>query len=408
MNPEGVPERVFSSFAGLWRQGPVCDADDVDARFMLLALEEAERGQGRTAPNPPVGAVVVRDGQVVGRGYHAYAGARHGEVAALDEAGPLADGATLYVTLEPCNHHGRTPPCTERILREGVTRVVVGARDPNPRVPGGGLEHLQAQAISVTLLKGPVANMCEALVRPFSGAIRTGNPYVVAKVAASLDGKIATHAHDARWISSDVSRRLVHRLRDRVDAICVGAGTVLRDDPSLTVRDVESDGRPLRNPLRVVLDRHLKTDPCQRVYGHHLNDAQGQPSALVIHAEDVAPEQRARFDEASIPRVAIPREGDHLSLRAALAALGARGILSVLVEPGPGLLGPLMQAQLIDELWWFSAPLLIGADGVPAMPALGAAKLSQAVKVGALMAGLTCGPDALRIFSGVQHASNAR
>ena len=192
---------------------------------MRLALRLAARGIGHTSPNPMVGAVVVRGGQVVGKGYHRKAGTPHAEIHALEDAGDQAQSATLYVTLEPCNHHGRTPPCTEAIVRSGVRRVVVGCSDPNPRVIGGGIEYLRSQGIRVD--EGILEEKCFRLNEPFIKYVTTGLPLVIAKMAASLDGKIATHLGDSRWISNERSRRFVHKLRHSTDAILVGIGTVV-------------------------------------------------------------------------------------------------------------------------------------------------------------------------------------
>lgn len=352
-----------------------------DERYLLLAAREADKGVGRTLPNPPVGAVVVKDGEIVGRGFHAYAGARHGEVVALDEAGSRAEGATLYVTLEPCNHQGRTGPCTERVLADEVARVVVGARDPNPRVPGGGNERLRTEGVEVSLAEGYLARRAQALIAPFSRVMHERRPWVVAKVAASLDGRIATGTKDARWITGEASRALVHSLRDRVDAILVGSGTVLADDPALTARSESPRREDARNPLRVVLDGALQTDPGQRVYQRDARDVPGRSHALVAHLAGAPAERTKAFDDAGVERIEVPAKNGHADVEALLRALAARGVLSVLVEPGEGLLGALIAGGLVDELWWFAAPLLVGGDGVAAVPGLGVERLADAVRL---------------------------
>ncbi len=222
-----------------------------DAEFMRAALRLARRGLGRTIPNPPVGAVVVKGGRIVGRGFHRRAGGDHAEVEAIRDAGRRASGATLYVTLEPCNHTGRTPPCTAAVLESGFSRVVVGTRDPNPDVRGGGLARLRRHEIEV--VEGVEGDLCRELIRPFAKRITSGMPLVTLKLAATLDGRIATRTGESRWISGERSRAMVHRWRDEMDAVMVGAGTVIEDDPELTCR------RPRgRDPLRVVVDGRLR------------------------------------------------------------------------------------------------------------------------------------------------------
>src|SRR5512135_2351615 len=229
-----------------------------DARYMRLALRLGRRGLGRTSPNPPVGAVVVSGHTVVGRGYHHQAGMPHGEIEALTDAGARARGATLYVTLEPCAHHGRTPPCTDAVIAAGVRRVVFGTRDPNPTVSGNGMVRLRAARIAVT--GGVLQPDCDELIAAFRKHVTTGLPLVTLKLAASLDGRIATATGESRWITGPESRLFTQRLRNEHDAILVGAQTVIRDDPELTCRL-----RGGRNPLRVVLDGRLRVPLGARV-----------------------------------------------------------------------------------------------------------------------------------------------
>ena len=231
---------------------------DEDARYMRLAWRQGRRGLGRTSPNPPVGAVVVAGGRVISAGYHHKAGEAHGEIEALRAAGSQARGATLYVTLEPCNHHGRTPPCTEAVIAAGIRRVVIGARDPNPHVRGNGIKRLQRAGISVT--SGVERARCEDLIAGFRKHVTTGVPWVTLKLAASLDGRIATATGESRWITGADSRRFAHRVRAEHDAILVGAETVIRDDPELTCRI-----RGGHNPLRVIVDGRLRIPLTARV-----------------------------------------------------------------------------------------------------------------------------------------------
>ena len=227
---------------------------------MKMALELAEQGRGWTSPNPMVGAVVVKDGTVVGKGFHKAAGSTHAEIHALNDAGEKARGATLYVTLEPCSHIGRTPPCTQAILTSGIKRVVAGMKDPNPLVIGGGLAFLKSQGLDVSA--GVCEDECLRLNEIFIKSVTTSLPFVILKCAATLDGRIATRTGDSKWITNPLSRQFVHELRHAVDAIMVGIGTVLKDNPLLTTR---LEGRKGSDPIRIVLDTHLSIPPNARL-----------------------------------------------------------------------------------------------------------------------------------------------
>lgn len=337
-----------------------------DAALLRLALDEAAKGT--PSPNPHVGAIVVAPGgDIVGRGHHPRAGREHAEVMALRDAGERARGATLYVTLEPCNHHGRTPPCTDAILAAGVRRVVVGVRDPDPRVQGGGNARLVAAGVEVT--ERVEEELCARMVRPFAKHAATGRPWVRLKLAASLDGRIAAASGVSKWITGAAARRRVHETRAAVDAIAVGIGTALADDPSLTVRDVTpAEGRDA--PTRVVFD------PDARVRGKLLD---GAAPTLALIAED-APERLLRSDgsEPPVRFLRVPRAPGGLDLPAALAALGAASIVDLLVEGGAELAGALIAQDLVDELQWFVAPIALGDDGVPALRGLTVASPGQA------------------------------
>jgi len=228
---------------------------DSDTTFMKMALREAVKARGRTSPNPLVGAVIVKNGRVVGRGYHKKAGTPHAEVNAIRDAGDEARGATIYVTLEPCNHQGRTPPCTEAILRGGLARVVIGMADPNPQVAGGGSRYLEDRGLEVCVCSGILDAECRLINRPFVKLVTTGRPWVIMKAGLSLDGRIAAGNGRPGWISNDKSRRYTHRMRDQVDGILIGIGTALADNPSLTTR---LPGPGHRDPLRIVLDVNLR------------------------------------------------------------------------------------------------------------------------------------------------------
>jgi diaminohydroxyphosphoribosylaminopyrimidine deaminase/5-amino-6-(5-phosphoribosylamino)uracil reductase len=343
------------------------DPAALDRRFMRLALAQARRGVGRTAPNPPVGAVVVRNGQVVGRGFHRRAGLPHAEVEALSEAGRRARGATLYVTLEPCAHHGRTPPCTEAILAAGIRRVVIGVRDPNPHVRGGGAEQLRRAGLMVE--EGVEEARAAELIAPFRKLVTTGKPYVTLKLAASLDGKIATASGDSRWITGEKSRAFVHRLRAEHDAVLVGAGTVLVDDPELTCRGARG-----RNPLRVVLDGRLRSPLEARVFRTSI------APTLVLTSERAS---RRKVAALQARGVEVERLGGAAELpwEAVLAALGKRGLLAVLVEGGAEVAAKALAARGVDRLLVFFAPLLIGGDGRPMLGSLGVRRLAEALRL---------------------------
>jgi diaminohydroxyphosphoribosylaminopyrimidine deaminase/5-amino-6-(5-phosphoribosylamino)uracil reductase len=333
---------------------------------MRLAVRWGWRGAGATRPNPPVGAVVVRGGQVVGAGYHRQAGLPHAEVEALQAAGPRARGATLYVTLEPCTHHGRTPPCTEAILQAGIRRVVYGVEDPNPRVAGGGAEKLRAAGLEV--LGGVELEACAALIAPFRKFVLTGRPWVTLKLAASLDGRVATATGASRWITNEKSRAYVHRLRAQHDAVLVGANTVIRDDPELTCRLP----RARRQPLRIVLDGRLRTPPEARIY-----DVQRAPT-LVLTTEH-APRAAMRALEQRGVEVRIIGAGPEIPWDRVLAELGRRELLSVLVEGGPQVATEALRGRGVDRLLLFLAPKFIGADGVPLVGPLGVHEMADAL-----------------------------
>lgn len=373
-----------------------------DERFLAAAIDEAETALGRTWPNPPVGAVVVKGGRVIAAGHHVAAGQSHAEVVALDRAGARAKGATLYVSLEPCTHHGRTPPCVDRVLADGIARVVIGARDPNPKVSGRGIAKLRRHGVEVTVLsKGPVAERAQALIAPFGRAMRDGRPWVIAKVAASLDGRVATSTGHSRWITGGDARRLVHALRDRADGILVGSGTALADDPSLTVRDLEGG----RNPLRVLVDGKLRVGLEARMLRRQPGDPDGSVHALVLHGGRAAAARVRERGAAGIATVGCG-SGMKVDLEVGMRVLRERGLTSVLVEAGPSLLGALLERGLVDELWWFTAPVLVGADGRAAVPSLGVKQMSQSLRLSSGVRVLPVGEDVL--FVGTPHPKAPR
>jgi diaminohydroxyphosphoribosylaminopyrimidine deaminase/5-amino-6-(5-phosphoribosylamino)uracil reductase len=348
-----------------------------EAFWMRRALELARRARGRTSPNPLVGAVVVREGLLVGEGYHQRAGTPHAEVQALAAAGERARGATVYVTLEPCAHHGRTPPCTEALIAAGVRRVVAAMIDPNPRVAGRGLAALEAAGIATQV--GLLENEARQLNETYLHYITTGRPFVVLKWAMTLDGKIATSAGDSRWISNRASRRLGHRLRDEYDAVMVGVGTVLRDDPRLTARlsefgEVPPEGTE-RQPLRVVVDSQARTPPTAQVLRPH-----GGPPTLVAVLDQAPAARRAALREAGAEVLVLPERGGRVDLVALMEALGRREVTSVLVEGGGTLHAGMLAAGLGDKVVAFIAPKIAGGAAAPTpVEGPGVSSLSEAV-----------------------------
>ena len=340
-----------------------------DHEFMARALRLAERGLYTTDPNPRVGCVLVRDGQVVGEGWHRRAGEPHAERIALDAAGEAARAATAYVSLEPCSHHGRTPPCSEGLIAAGVTRVVAAMRDPNPQVAGEGMSGLHEAGVATQA--GLLETAAEELNPGFLKRMREGLPYVRCKLGMSLDGRTAMASGDSQWITAEAARRDVQRLRARSSAILTGIGTVLADDPSMNVRlsaadlpGVESDDY-LRQPMRVILDARLRTPPRARMLS-----LPGQ--VLVVCGEGASAETEAELRSAGADVLRLPQLGGRIELHALLRALAQRGVNELLIESGATLAGNALQAGLVDELVVYVAPSLMGdaARGLVRMPGL--------------------------------------
>jgi diaminohydroxyphosphoribosylaminopyrimidine deaminase/5-amino-6-(5-phosphoribosylamino)uracil reductase len=324
---------------------------------MRRALELAERGRGWVEPNPLVGAVLVRDGHLVGEGWHQRYGAAHAEVNALANAGEAARGATLYVTLEPCCHHGKTPPCTDMVIRAGIVRVVAAMQDPFPQVAGKGTEILRAAGMTVEVGLGePEARRLNA---PYLKLLATGRPYVHAKWAMTLDGKIATRTGDSKWISNEASRRLVHVLRGRMDAIVAGIGTVLADDPLLTARPPGP-----RTPLRIILDSRGRLPPASQI----AQTAQATPTLLVT-GSDLTPEQAEGLRATGCELLSLPAAEGRFQVMDLLDELGRRRLTNVLAEGGAAVHGSFLDAGAIDEVHVFIAPRLAG--GAAAKTAVG-------------------------------------
>ncbi len=324
-----------------------------DSLLMSRALELAARGLGCVEPNPMVGCVLIRHGMVVGEGYHKKFGGPHAEIEALRVAGERARGSTAYVTLEPCCHHGKTGPCTQALIETGVVRVIAAMRDPFPRVAGGGFAELSAAGIIVE--EGLLTEQAAVLNAAYLKRLGTGLPWVIAKWAMTLDGKIATHTGDSQWISSESSRALVHELRGRVDAILVGGGTARRDDPLLTARPAGA-----RTALRVVLDSkaHLSMD------SQLMRTAREVPLLVAVGSNSAAHE-RERLKSAGAEVLVLQSDDHEHRLREVLTELARRECTNVLVEGGSRILGSLLDANLIDEVYAFVAPKIIGGFLAP-------------------------------------------
>ncbi len=327
----------------------------IDHAFMARALRLAERGAYTTRPNPMVGCVITRGEELVGEGFHVQAGGPHAEVFALREAGARARGATAYVTLEPCAHHGRTPPCADALVAAGITRVVAATRDPFGRVDGDGFRKLTAVGVQVET--GLMEAAARELNRGFFSRVERGRPWLRVKLAMSLDGRTAAADGDSKWITSDQARADVQRWRARSGALLTGSGTVRADDPMLTVRLPE--GEEALAPLRVVLDTRGGLLTTARIFDE-------QAPTLAIHAVDMVPDY-----EDDIEALAVPRDGDRLDLSAVLAQLAQRGINEVQVEAGATLAGAMLQVGIVDELLLYIAPILLGDRGRPLLTGLG-------------------------------------
>lgn len=336
---------------------------------MREALCAAQHAIGRTSPNPLVGAIVVREGRIVSVGWHRAAGTPHAEVHALNMAGELARGATLYVTLEPCSHYGRTPPCVDKIIESGIARVVAAMSDPNPKVAGRGFDRLRQAGIAVEV--GVLEDEARRLNEVFLKWITTGLPFVMLKTAMSLDGKIATSAGQSKWITSDAARQRVHEWRDEYDAIMVGIGTVLADNPALTARL----DRPTRNPIRIIVDSRARTPLDSNV----VSDRQAK---TIIAVTERAPKENIDRLRAEGIEIISTGEGDHVDLRRLLKELAAQEITSVMLEGGGTLNFSMLRAGLVDRINAFIAPKVIGGrTALTAVEGEGFTQLDQAVEL---------------------------
>ena len=338
-----------------------------DARFMSLALALGRRGLGACWPNPAVGCVIVAGGRIVGRGWTQPGGRPHAEVVALAQAGDAARGATAYVTLEPCAHHGKTPPCADALASAGVARVVVALTDPDDRVNGQGLARLRSAGVEV--VEGAGAEEARADQVGFLMRVTEGRPMVTLKLATSLDGRIATASGESQWITGPEARRVVHAMRMRHDAVLVGAGTVRADDPSLTVRDLGAQ----RQPVRVVVSRGLDLP-----LDSQLARTAREVPLWIMHGNRAAHERIAAWEATGARLFSVPVVGGQLDLRAALARLGAEGLTRVFCEGGGSLAAALLSEGLVEDFAGFTAGLALGAEGRPSLAAMGIARLADA------------------------------
>lgn len=339
---------------------------------MNLALDLAEKGRGYTSPNPMVGAVVVKAGRIVGRGYHERAGGPHAEVHAIDEAGPDAHDADIYVTLEPCNHTGRTPPCTEKIIQAGIRRVIMAMEDPNPHVKGGGMAYLHSRGITVE------SGVCEDRARrqneAFIKHIRTGLPFVILKCAATLDGRLATRTGDSRWITNERSRAFVHEIRHQADSILVGIGTVIQDNPSLTTRLKDRQGK---DPRRIILDTRLSIPENARIL-----NMDSAVETLIMTGPGISEEKAGKIERGNSRVIRMDLEEGRIQMKSLMEYLGSQGIMSVLIEGGGRVIASALQANIVDKIYFFYAPKILGGnDGVPICRGPGPALMKDSIRV---------------------------
>jgi diaminohydroxyphosphoribosylaminopyrimidine deaminase/5-amino-6-(5-phosphoribosylamino)uracil reductase len=317
-----------------------------------------------------VGAVVVKDGQVIARGFHRKAGAPHAEIDALNKIEGFAEGGTIYITLEPCNHYGRTPPCTEAILKSGIKRVVVGMKDPNPDVEGGGCAFLSRMGLAVET--GILEEKCRRLNEAFIKYIELRVPFVIVKSAVTMDGWIATKKGHSKWITNEKSRHFVHRLRNSVDAILVGVGTVIADDPSLTTRLKRGRGK---DPIRIILDTHLRTPVESKILA-----LDSEADTIIVTGPEVPELKREKFREMGVKTVICPKKTGKIDLRALMGILGGMSITSLLVEGGSRVVGSLVRRRLVDKFYIFKAPKILGgSDGISMASGEGPDKMDKSV-----------------------------
>lgn len=339
--------------------------------YMKMALDLAKLGEGLTSPNPLVGALLVKDGEIVGRGHHQKAGEDHAEIIALKQASEKAKGATLYVTLEPCCHVGKTGPCTEAIVKAGVRKVVVSMLDPNDQVNGKGVRELKRLAVEVET--GILEKESQEMNEFFTFWIKNQLPFVLLKTASTLDGKIATFKGESKWITSEESRLVVHTLRNKVDAILVGIGTVLADNPQLMVHE-DKDKR--RNPLRIVIDSKLRISPRAKIL-----KTSEWIKTMIVTTRKATLKKRKSLERMGVEVVVVPDKRGRVSIVSLLKLLGKRGVTSVLVEGGSEVNASFLKEKLAHKIFYFMAPRILGNDALSAYADLGVSDLDQAVKI---------------------------
>jgi diaminohydroxyphosphoribosylaminopyrimidine deaminase/5-amino-6-(5-phosphoribosylamino)uracil reductase len=342
-------------------------AAETDAQHLRAAITLARRGLGETAPNPSVGCVIVRGHAVIARGRTAAGGRPHAEAEALRLAGAAARGATAYVSLEPCAHHGKTPPCANALVEAGIARVVIGARDPNPIVNGEGISVLRAAGIEVT--ENILNAEARAVISGFAMVQAAGRPLLRLKLASTLDGKIATRTMESQWLTGEAARRAAHAMRGRHDAVLAGVGTVLADDPELTCRIDGFRSAPL---VRIVVDSHLRTPLLSK-----LVSTADQSPVWILHRNGADPTRKQALEQAGVRLIEVAGGNSGVDLAAGLQALAKAGLTRILAEGGASLAAALLRAQLVDRLAWFHAPAILGADGWPAAQAFGIEHLAD-------------------------------
>jgi diaminohydroxyphosphoribosylaminopyrimidine deaminase / 5-amino-6-(5-phosphoribosylamino)uracil reductase len=343
-----------------------------DLLYMRRALELAARGDGFTSPNPAVGAVVVQGGRIVGEGWHEAAGLPHAEVLAIDDAGDAALGASLYVTLEPCHHTGQTPPCTQKIIEAGISRVVMAMRDPNPNVIGGGAEFLESRGIIVQ------SGICEPESRKlnecFIKHVSTGLPFVVVKCAATLDGRIAARTGDSKWITGPASRQFAHQLRSRLDSILVGVNTIKIDDPSLTTRLDYGEGK---NPLRIVLDSTLSIPDKAKVLNPDC-----APGVLIAVGPHAPAKKISEMKNRGVEILICPLKEDRIDLKWLMGKLGEKGVTGILIEGGSRVIGTAFSSGVVDKFYFYYAPKILGdSEGYPMIDGKGGDRIADCLNV---------------------------
>ena len=344
-----------------------------DKKYMQQALSLAQKGKGFTSPNPAVGAVVVKNNIVVGQGWHKGAGLAHAEVEAINDAGADAEHSTIYVTLEPCNHHGKTPPCTEKIINAGISRVVIGCKDPNPNVRGNGILRLKKNKIDVEMSE--LRKEAETLIEDFAWyTCNNKKPFVTLKCASTLDGKIATSTGDSKWITNEASRSYVHKLRHENDAILIGAGTLRADNPSLTAR---INNFVSKDPIRVILDPNLSID-----LNAKLLTLDSNAPTIIAASKDASQSKKKSLKNAGVTIVEVPCENNNFNLAFLLEKLGQMNIVSLLVEGGSNVINTFFKAGLINKALFFIAPKIYGgSDGVPICSGTGPELMKDAVNL---------------------------